>query len=337
MCINKQLSAFTTHLLIEFPTMDDNMASRISQARSLLPEYRSILHSFTNSCAKFRIVRTINPTPTPPKTLYILDSSFNPPSKAHLALATSAIKNPAATDERPFRLLLLFSTFNADKAPSPATFEQRMVLMTLLAEDLSRALKEGTKPELPSGNASTEEVGNISIDIGLTKEPYYTDKSTAITQSSPPAYPSNPIHVHLVGYDTLIRFCNPKYYQSYNPPLSALAPFFEAGHKLRVTQRPYDANDSSSKEFGTVEDQEKYLQGLRDGKLEEEGLKRAWAHRVDMVPAAEGVGVSSTRVRRASKEKDWELVRRLCTPGVAAWVESEWLYAEDASGQKMMS
>ncbi|KAF2275237.1 Nucleotidylyl transferase [Westerdykella ornata] len=313
------------------------MASRITQARSLLPEYRSILQAFTHSSSKFRIVRTINPTSAPPKTLYILDSSFNPPSKAHLALATSAIRHPAASDERPFRLLLLFSTHNADKAPSPASFEQRMVLMTLLAEDLSEALKEKAQLKLESGNAHTEEAGNISIDIGLTKEPYYTDKSTAIAHSSPPAYPSNPVHVHLVGYDTLIRFCNPKYYQNYNPPLSALTPFFEAGHKLRVTQRPYDANDASSTAFGTVEDQHKYLQELKDGKLEEEGFKKAWAHRIDMVPAEEGIGISSTRVRRAAKEEDWELVRRLCTEGVAAWVQSEGLYAEDASGQKMMS
>jgi nicotinamide-nucleotide adenylyltransferase len=314
----------------------DDMASRISHVKTLLPELQSTLQSFNDSNSKFSIVRTVKPSSTPSKTLYILDSSFNPPSIAHLALATSAIQHPAATDVQPFRLLLLFSTHNADKAPSPASFVQRLALMTIFAEDLSRALESGTSSKTLSSDVGVDELAHISIDIGLTKEPYYTDKSTAIVKSSPPAYPSNPIHVHLVGYDTLTRFCNPKYYTNHQPPLSALSPFFGPGHRLRVTQRPFDPNDASSREFGTVEEQASYLASLREGRLEKEGFERSWAEQIDMVPAAKGVGVSSTRVRRAAKERDWGLVSRLCTEGVAEWVKSQGLYAEDDSGKKMM-
>lgn len=311
-----------------------DVASRVASLRSILPELESSLRSFTNSSSKFHIVRTVNPTSTPPRTLYILDSSFNPPSIAHLALATSAILRPAPSDLRPHRLLLLFSTHNADKAPSSASFVQRMALMTIFAEDLSQNLKSSIA--LPGQISEAGNPANISIDIGLTKEPYYTDKSEAITTTEPSAYPSNPIHVHLVGYDTLVRFCNPKYYPKFDPPLSAVAPFFDAGHKLRVTQRPFDPSDESSKEFGSVEEQHKYLQKLKDGELEEVGFKRAWTDRIDMVAGGEGVGVSSTRVRRAAKDNDWQLVGRLCTKGVAAWVKGQGLYSEDASGKKMM-
>lgn len=305
----------------------DDMSSRITSLRSLLPDLESSLRSFTASPSNFRVVRTVNPTSTQPKTLYILDSSFNPPSRAHLLLVTSALKLSKTGEDKPHRFLLLFSTHNADKAPSPASFVERIALMTIFAEDLSRTLKIDA--------ATGPDVKNISIDIGLTKEPYYTDKSTAIAESTPPFYSSNPIHVHLVGYDTLIRFCNPKYYTEYNPPLSALKPFFSASHKLRVTQRPYNPNDVSSKEFGTVEDQQRYLQRIKDGQLQDQGFEPAWRDRIDMVEGT-GLGISSTRIRKAAKEGEWEEVSKLCTEGVTAWIRDQQLYSEDASGKKMM-
>jgi nicotinamide-nucleotide adenylyltransferase len=196
-------------------------------------------------------------------------------------------------------------------------------MMMLFAGDVTRALRA-------AGTSETD----IAVDVGLTKEPYYTDKSIAIAQTL--QYPSNPTHVHLVGFDTLIRFCNPKYYQSHSPPLSALAPFFSAGHRIRVTQRPYDPNDASSKEFGTAEEQTSYRKGLIEGGLEKDGFTKRWAEQIDMVPPEEGVGISSTRIRKAAKEGDWDLVGRLCTEDVAAWIKSESLYAEDDSGKKMM-
>ena len=305
------------------------MASRIAATRAILPDLESALHSFTASPSKFRVVRTVNATKTQPRTLYILDSSFNPPSMAHLTLATSALKQHAPSEAAPYRLLLLFSTHNADKAPSPASFVQRLALMTVFAEDLSRHLKS-------EESAQKEHVANVSIDIGLTKEPYYSDKSAAIKDTAPPFYSSNPMHVHLVGYDTLIRFCNPKYYPKYDPPLSALGPFFDAGHKLRVTQRPADPSDQSSSEFGTVREQEKYVQRLRDGEEEKNGFLPAWGNSIDMAQAERGVGISSTRVRSAAKDAKWDVVSELCTEGVAAWIKHQSLYSEDASGKKMM-
>jgi nicotinamide-nucleotide adenylyltransferase len=318
---------------LELPSHDpdlelNGMASRIATMRAILPDLESALHSFTSSPSKFRVVRTVNATNTQPRTLYILDSSFNPPSIAHLTLATSALKHHAPSETGPFRFLLLFSTHNADKAPSPASFVQRIALMTVFAEDLSRHLKSQTPQQA--------DIADISIDIGLTKEPYYSDKSAAIKETTPPFYSSDPIHVHLVGYDTLIRFCNPKYYPKYDPPLSALKPFFDAGHKLRVTQRPADPSDESSNEFGTVEEQEKYLQSLRDGDEEKAGFVPAWGNNIDMAKAEKGVGISSTRVRNAAKEGKWDVVDELCTEGVAAWLKDQSLYKEDASGKKMM-
>jgi nicotinamide-nucleotide adenylyltransferase len=297
--------------------------------KSLLSDFESALHSFTSSSSKFCIVRTVNPTSTLPKTLYILDSSFNPPSIGHLALATSALIRPSPADDAPYRVLLLFSTANADKTPDPSKFAHRIALMTLFAEDLRKSLTDA------SAMNSVDTRGNtgITIDIGLTKEPYYSDKSDAIAHTIPRPYPKDVTHVHLIGYDTLIRFCNPKYYPKYDPPLSALAPFFKNGHKLRVTQRPYDTNDNSSKEFGTIEEQRDYLKRLRDGEREHEGFRKEWADNIDMVEGGNGVGVSSTRLRNAARDGDWDTVGDFSTEGVAAWVKETGLYSEEASGK----
>lgn len=298
-----------------------DMASRIAAIRGLLSEFESALHSFTAVPEKFRVLRTVNATTTQPSTLYILDSSFNPPSIAHMALVTSALKQHSDAGLDSCRLLLLFSTHNADKAPSPASFAQRIALMSMFAEDVSRRLKM----EASSLNA---DVANVSIDVGLTKEPYYNDKSAAIVDTTPPIYPSSPSHVHLVGYDTLIRFCNPKYYPDHDPPLSALKPFFEANHKLRVTQRPADTGDVSSAGFGTLDEQESYVQGLKEDRHVAAGFEAAWTQNISMTRAEGAVGVSSTRVRKAANEGRWENVRQLCTEGVAAWIKDQHLYSE---------
>jgi nicotinamide-nucleotide adenylyltransferase len=317
-------------------------SSRLSSIRALFPTLEFALHAFSASPSPFRIVRTINPTSTPPKTLYILDSSFNPPSIAHLALAISALRNPGVGDAKPPRLLLLFATQNADKKATPASYVSRLAMMTAFAEDLSLSLSSSqprpssspsaaSSPKLisPQDDAPTAppDLSQIPIDIALTTAPYYTDKSTAISTSSPPAYPSNPVHVYLIGFDTLVRFCAPKYYPSHDPPLSALQPFFEAGNGLRVTERPAEGVGEGDP-YGSVEQQRTYIEDLGNGVLEKEGFKREWARQIELVVAGEGVGVSSTRVREAAKRGDWEGVRGLCTEGVAGWVRGEALYSE---------
>lgn len=210
---------------------------------------------------------------------------------------------------------------NADKAPSAASFDQRLTLMTIFAVDLLRNLQ--TRPD-------TVDYIVPPIDIGVTTAPYYTDKSLAIS-SSPEGkhwYPSSPRHIHLLGFDTLTRFFAPKYYQSFSPPLSALEPYFASGHGLRATLRPDDA-------YGSETEQRDFVRKLADGEMEGEGGKREWAERVELVEATPQAGVSSTVIRRAAKAGEWDVVGKLCTEGVAGWVREEGLYESDDQGAKM--
>lgn len=253
-----------------------------------------------------------------PKTLFILDSSFNPPSIAHRTLAMSALHNSNSNRfPKPHRLLLLFATMNADKAPSAASFDQRLTLMTIFAADLIASLQERSDDHFV-----------VPVDVGVTTVPYYTDKSAAIEAEGQTWYPSKPQHIHLVGFDTLTRFFAAKYYKAFDPPFSALNPYFDAGHRLRVTLRP-------DEDYGSEDEQRAFVRRLEDGGMEEDGGRREWAGQVDLVPPNPKAGVSSTRIRKAAKHGDWEELKRLCTPGVAQWVEGEALYSEDDQGAKM--
>lgn len=307
------------------------MAASIARARSLLPTLESGLKSFTSSTSSFQVIRTVPPLSGPTddvasvetqipshlRSLFILDSSYNPPSLAHFAMASAAISKD--TGQGPSRLLLLFSTHNADKAPTPASFAQRLAMMVSCAEDLQ-----------------VQTSSKVAIDIGLTTAPYYADKSISITNAVPAPYPSKPTHIHLLGYDTLTRFLAPKYYPSYDPPLSALESFFGEGHKLLVLLRPASSSDNAVS-GDTEEEQRKYIADLRSGSLAKQGMKPQWADQVSILEGEQvkgAAGISSTVIRKAAKEQEWMEVDKMCTTSVAAWIQDQRLYEDMDKGSQ---
>lgn len=285
------------------------MANSVQQLRL---RYASLLKNFVASAQTFDILDTVPAqsgqlrNARPFHSLFVLDSSFNPPTAAHLKIATSALED----SRQPSRLLLLLATQNADKPSKPASFEDRLVMMTMFAQDLRSHLQS----QLTS--ASPGELPEI--DIGVTKKPYFVDKAAAIEESG--LYAQGTEQVHLTGYDTLIRIFNPKYY----PPTHTLQPLepFLSRHRLRVTMRPDD-------EWGNREEQENYLQQLAQGGREQDGAKREWADRIQLVQGnkAGELPISSTRARQAAQSKD-QLLTSLVTESVASYVDSQNLYQE---------
>lgn len=306
----------------------------------------------------------------PPKTLFILDSSFNPPSIAHAALAQSAFlddcnsfslssssqpSQPSQQQQKekkeyefPHRLLLLFAVTNADKIAAPASFEHRLAMMTCFARDLQDFFaKDGQKEKRQEQEQEQKKDEQqhkddhhpMAIDIGVTKYPFYTDKSRAIeSEQGQKFYPTHPRHIHLLGYDTLTRIFTAKYYiqQDFDPPFAALQPYFDKGYELRVTLRPDSTSSagpsSSSSSSSSVEKEDQktsFLSNLTDpqGEMQKNGAQALWARQIEFVsPQSAEMGVSSTRIREAVKRGEWEVVRELCTPRVAGWVEREGLY-----------
>lgn len=348
----------------------------------LLPRLQSALRQFQASGRAFQLLDTSPPAPAAAaaaaqaprrcKTLVILDSSFNPPTLAHMQMALSALrdlqtqgdvaaalKGGAAAeraaargrgggDDGGVRLLLLLAVNNADKAPKPAPFEQRLLMMRYFAGDIRRAWRQAqeaeagaqTTPALAQtragqeqGRAAEQEEGeeDLPVDIGLTTHPYFHDKSAAIASSSDYDFSSSSSaaeQIFLAGYDTLIRIFNPKYYSAPVPeagvgpsdktPMQAsLDPFLERV-RLRITMR-------TDADWGGREEQMRYVEGLVDGdELESVGGRTEWAKRVEMVEAMEaeeGLVVSSTEARAAVKVGDWQRLRRLVPENVAGCIE----------------
>jgi len=185
-------------------------------------------------------------------------------------------------------------------------------MMTIFAQDLLNSLPISPAPE--------EE--DIEVDIGVTKLPYFADKAKSIEESG--IYAEDTQQVHLIGFDTLIRLLDTKYY----PPshtLEPLHPFLEK-HRLRVAYRADDG-------WGGKEEQDGYLRELGEGKREGEGGKREWVTGGKIV-LVEGrrdgeVVVSSTKVREAVKRGDREMLGKLVAKGVGEWAMSERLYLDE--------
>jgi nicotinamide-nucleotide adenylyltransferase len=278
---------------------------------NLIAFFTQSLKTFQLSQATFRVLCSLpsltEPAPIPPqqtpRTLLVLDSSFNPPTLAHQRMALSALGEDGYSSNS--RVLLLLAINNADKAPKPAAFPQRLAMMYIFALDLLSATK-------------TAETG---VDIAVTTEPYFHSKSSAIATCDfyTAAEGSQSEQVYLTGFDTLIRIFNPKYYPG-DSMRTALDPFFSHS-RLRVTMR-------TDAEWGDAAEQVAYLEELRGGKLEEVGGRKEWASGVEMVEGRqEGEEViSSTKVRDAVQSEDWESLRKYVSGGMTDWVQKQELY-----------
>ena len=283
-------------------------SSDIEMLRSLKASFTSVLKDFAASPLSFKVVRTIPRAQSPPatilvRTLYVLDASFNPPTKAHHRIATSAL----LTDDGAFpkRLLLLLATQNADKAIKPASMEDRLVMMILFAHELLYDVQQqGLSP---------------LVDIGLVKQPYFHDKAAAIDRSK--FYQESPQQVHLIGFDTLIRIFNTKYY----PPdhnFWVLRPFLSK-HRLRATYR-------TDNEWGSREGQDRYVRDIAEGKRLSEGAQPEWAEHLALVECSrksEDI-VSSTMARKSAKN-DLAQLDKYVMPTIREWIVSGKLYLEE--------
>ncbi|KAK1772204.1 hypothetical protein QBC33DRAFT_520534 [Phialemonium atrogriseum] len=268
------------------------------------------------------------PAPTDATALIVLDSSFNPPTRAHLRMAVSAAREHRQKQKVPPRVLLVLGVSNADKEARPAALEQRLGMMWAFARDLRRGLDEDD-----GGGAE-----GVSVDICLSRQPYFHDKSEAIARSGfygGGGDAGGPEQVVLVGYDTLVRIFDPKYYGSVSAAASAgpgeetplrraLDPFFGRA-VLRVTAR-------ADAEWGGRDEQAAYLEDLLKGDgLERIGGSKEWAKSIEIAEGRkEGEAiVSSTLARDAAKIRDGARLEELVTHGVKRWIDGEKLYTGD--------
>ncbi|KFX85860.1 hypothetical protein O988_09871, partial [Pseudogymnoascus sp. VKM F-3808] len=245
------------------------------------------------------------PTTSKPKTLFILDSSFNPPTIAHLHLARSALfSEDEARYPHPRRALLLLATKNADKPDVEAGREMRVTMMKVLAGDVVAG-------QGGAGKGEENEAGDCEgVDIALTPFALFIDKARAIAEES--TY-SGAKKVFILGFDTLKRLLEVRYYDP--PTLSGLGPLFDGG--VRVHLRAGGEEEER--------EQREWIESLggEGGWLERNGGNREWVRGMEVLQA-HGGEVSSSEVRRRVKEGTG--LEGLVTEGVEEVIGREGLY-----------
>ena len=124
-----------------------------------------------------------------PGTLLCLSASFNPLTVAHVRLVEEAGRVTP-----PGEVLLLLARANVDKAVEGFPLAQRLAILSRFAE---------TRP---------------ACSIAAASHGRFVDKARAIL----PHYPTGTRLVFIVGFDTLVRLFDPKYYADPDAALAAL-------------------------------------------------------------------------------------------------------------------
>ena len=121
--------------------------------------------------------------------LGIFPASFNPPTRAHLALIQEA-KKAARLDE----VLVLLDIQAMDKTPVEAKFEDRLEMVRLAFQR------------------------DPTISIGLSNRGLFLEKLKPLRKQ----YASPVEFFFIVGFDTILRVMDKKYYKSHRPALDRL-------------------------------------------------------------------------------------------------------------------
>lgn len=257
--------------------------------------FRKQLAEFLQSSVDFQILHSSSQLVAETTSrICVLDSSFNPPHLAHYRLILESL-NHNYNGETPKQraILLLLSINNADKlAATEEEYLHRLDMMYLMAKDLE------TKFPIAS-----------SVLIGLTRHARFLDKSICIERHFPVKL------TFLVGFDTLARIFNPKYY--FPDKISHSLEDFIQRTDLFCLPRNIPAADSEA--------QLSYAEDIKKGLYDH--IPSHWGESIhiksDFDKSLENI--SSTSIRKRIKEGDssWETE---VIPSIKEYIEENHLY-----------
>jgi nicotinamide-nucleotide adenylyltransferase len=171
--------------------------------------------------------------PTRNPRLLVLDSSFNPPTKAHAALLTKALDSrPGYYDAS----LLLLSTQNADKKLTGASIVERAQMMEIMAR--------------------RQESHGIPVYVGLTCQARFINKASELQnwhqkQQEHQKFQYTGIELHFIlGHDTVTRLLDPKYYAPQSVK-EALNPFFKNCYLICADRPGYTKENDDDELWST--------------------------------------------------------------------------------------
>jgi len=273
-----------------------------------------------------------------PLRVLVLDSSYNPPTFAHLALANSKppphhqyndTHNPTAEDAFDYDAkLLLLSVRNADKTmkAGDASYLQRLEMMVLLAEHVVR--NGYSTSNIDEGTVTSKEAANVAV--GIIDEPTFVGKSKSLLaflknrfasfkSTTPPFLVNDTQLTFVVGSDTLERLILPRYYPSESQMLSLLRTF------LSPAPEGDDSRIICARRGSSMEDPEIGSDGAKFAIVQE----FISSEHIIFIDIGEDVRTySSTAVRNAiswpnMEAEDW---RKNVTSEIADYIVREKLY-----------
>lgn len=247
-----------------------------------MPNYKSIISLFLHSAEKLKIVSSEGSDSLRLSLHYLIfDSSFNPPHKGHVSVIETTInyyrevKNIENT-----AVVLMLSVNNADKViPKPEPFDRRLRMMELLLDYIRE--KNKTTP----------------VFICLAKDPMFAQKFNAfqdyLTLADTLSLQDGVSF--LLGFDTLVRVFDPKYYlpgtiqQSLNTliekcNLICLArnesgPNFLTNNSASSSINAIDSNSRNYTPINNLlETQQEFLLDMKEGKIQ--GVPSEWSESI---------------------------------------------------------
>lgn len=213
--------------------------------------------------------------------LLVLDSSFNPPHYGHYTLIERAIKRYSGTSNVDISVLLLLSVKNADKGEKPATFDKRLDMMNLLSQYIHN--------EFPS----------LEPIVAVSKSAKFVDKSIGIRVN---LFETGKI-VYLLGFDTITRVLDPKYYVPQT--LEEAMDDFMSHTGFFCLTRGEEGDKDDSEEFIK---QTKYVDDISSGVFEP-SIPRKWGSNIQIeVNNNSYCSISSSQIRKSLIQKDYTSV-----------------------------
>lgn len=259
-----------------------------------------------------------------PLSVSVLDSSFNPPTKAHLALASLTQPPQWSTSSNSHfdARLLLLSVRNADKSLklTDATYVQRLEMMIHLGRDVPTQSRTSSRIEPNVAVAIIDEPTFVGKARILTEFLHQRMQSFALSSSLHGAVPSGimsqsevpplPETTFIVGMDTLERILAPRYYPSPSDMRVYLRRFLDTS-RLICARRVMERQPDSGGEDETVSLAREYLDLERLAIVDLEGDLDS---------------LSSSEVRQKINDGDEKIWPNMVTPNVIGYIRENGLY-----------